>query len=280
MKCRDANGQRALAIDGKMLRLHEALFFEDTQVMATRRPFHRRQPLSPPKEGFLSSVLGEFLDPIDAVFAIFFSILFALLFTLSYGILMYRGILDSSFASGYGQNLFVAILGAVTIWGMIDGVIYGLSELFARQERYRLLQYVQSNGGEETAVAAIADTLDFILEPITSDDQRDALYQDILGTLREAEPQAVGLQRADVIGAAAVVLLSVAAVMPSLLPLLLLPENTALAIRASNAISILVIFATGYSWGVHTDNNPWKSGLLLASVCLLMVLAAILLGGY
>jgi VIT1/CCC1 family predicted Fe2+/Mn2+ transporter len=174
--------------------------------------------------------------------------------------------------------LFVAILGAVTAWGIIDAVMYALTEVLARRERYRLLRYVQSSSSEESAVTAIAWELDFILEPITTSDQRDALYQDILVHLNEAEPQAVGLQRDDLVGAGAVVALSLLAVLPSLLPLLLL-SDTALAIRLSSLISVLVIFATGYSWGVHTDTNPWKSGLLLAGVCLAMVVVAVVLGG-
>lgn len=246
--------------------------------MSTRRLLHRRRPSAPPKESILTNVLGEFLDPIDALFTIFFSILFALLFTLSYSVFIYRGIIDSSFASGYGQELFAAILGAVAAWGIIDGVIYVLGEVFARGERYRLLQYVHTSDSEETAIAAIADELDFILEPITTDAQRQALYHDVLGHLSQAEPQAAGLQREDVVGAVAAVLLSVVAVLPSLLPLLLLPNNTALAISISNVISIFVVFATGYGWGIHTDTNPWKIGLLLASVCLSMVVVAMLLG--
>jgi len=227
----------------------------------------------------LSNVLGEFLDPIDALFTIFFSILFALLFTLSYGILIYHGIISSSFVNGYGQELFVTILGAVTAWGIIDGVLYVLGGVLARSERYRLLQYVQTSDSEEEAATAIAYELDFILEPITSDEQRHALYHDIRAYLSQAEPQAVGIQREDVLGGVATVLLSVVVVLPSLLPLLLLPDNTALAIRISNVVSFVVIFAAGYSWGLHTDTNPWKVGLLLSSVCLAMVLVAMLLGG-
>ena len=142
-----------------------------------------------------------------------------------------------------------------------------------------MLQYVQSSDSDEEAATAIAYELDFILEPITSDAQRHALYHDIRAYLSQAEPQAVGVQRDDVIGAVATVLLYVVAALPSLLPLLLLPDNTALAIRISNIISFCVIFATGYSWGVHTDTNPWKIGLLLSSLCLAMVLVAIWLGG-
>ena len=247
--------------------------------MLRERHRQRRRPSTPPRESFLSNVLGEYLDPIDALFTIFFSILFALLFTLSYAILIKHGVISSSFASGYGQELFFTILGAITAWGIIDGVLYILAGVFARSERLRLLQSVQTSDSEEEAATAIAYELDFILEPITSDEQRHALYHDIRAYLSQAEPQAVGLHREDVVGAVATVLLSVVAVLPSLLPLLLLPDDTALAIRISNVVSFLVIFATGYSWGIHTDTNPWKIGLLLSSVCLAMVLVAMLLGG-
>ena len=91
----------------------------------------------------------------------------------------------------------------------------------------------------------MADELDFILEPITSDEQRKALYHDMLAYLRQAEPKAVGFQRADAVGALAVVLLYVVAVLPSMLPLLLVPDNFALAIRISNVVSLIVVFATG-----------------------------------
>lgn len=247
--------------------------------MSKRRIAHRRRTATPPKEGVLTNVLGKFLDPIDALIAIFFSILFALLFTLSYSIFIFRGLIDTSYFSGYGQDLFVAIIGVITAWGIIDGVIYALSEYLMRGERYRLLQYIHSSDDEETAVAAIADELDFILEPITSEEQRQALYHDMLAHLSQAEPQAVGLQREDLIGGTAMVLVSVIAVLPSLLPLLLLPQNTELAIRISNVVSFFVIFATGYSWGIHTGANPLKIGFFLASICFAMVFVAMLLGG-
>ena len=239
----------------------------------------RRSSMAPPREGLLSNVLGAFLDPIDALFTIFFSILFALLFTLSYAVLIYYESLGPLLSGGDGRDLFLAILGAVTAWGLIDGVLYALGEVLARRERYRLLQYVQTSDSDEAAAAAIADELDFILEPITSDEQRHALYHDMLAHLRQAEPQAIRLRRDDVVGAVATTVLSVVVVLPSLIPLLLLPNDITLAIHISNGVSLAVIFATGYSWGTHTSTSPWKTGLLLASVCLAMVVIAALLGG-
>jgi hypothetical protein len=55
----------------------------------------RRRQRTRPKETFLSSIVGEFIDPIDALLTIFYSILFALLFTLSYSVLIYRGVAAS-----------------------------------------------------------------------------------------------------------------------------------------------------------------------------------------
>jgi len=239
----------------------------------------RRRQSSRPRETFLSNVVGEFIDPIDALLTVFYSIFFALLFTLSYSVLIYRGVISSSFAGGYGQDLFVTILGAATAWGIIEGVLYVMSEVLTRRERHRLLQYVQTSDSDEEADLAIANELDFILEPITNDEQRHALHRHIRAYLSQAQPQAVGLKREDVTGAAATVLLYVVAVLPSLLPLLLLPHDTRLAIHISSVVSFLVIFATGWVWGIHTGTNPWKTGFMLSSVCLAMFLVANLLGG-
>lgn len=124
-----------------------------------------------------------------------------------------------------------------------------MSEVLTRRERHRLLQYVQASDSDEEADAAIGNELDFILEPITSEEQRHALHRDIRVYLSQAQPQAIGLKREDVMGAVATVLLYVVAVLPSLLPLLILPNDTKLAIHISSVVSFLVIFATGCVWG-------------------------------
>ena len=207
--------------------------------MARERHRLRRRPKTPPRESFLSGVLGEYLDPIDSLFSILYSVLFALVFTLSYEILIYRGGTESGFSSGYGQRLALVTLGAVTGWGIIEGAAYLLGSLLARSERHRLLRAVQASSSDEEAVSTVADELDFILEPITSDEQRNALYHDMLGYLRHAEPRAAGFQREDVVGALTVVLLYIVAVLPSMLPLFLVPDNFPLAIRVSNVVSLL-----------------------------------------
>ena len=241
--------------------------------MSVRRTVHLVKPEVTPRVGFL----GHLLDPIDRLSETIYSVLIALIFTLAYRILMLNN--DFSFSSGYGFNVSFAILGAALAWGIIDGIMYALISVFQRRERHRLLQQIKTAKTMETAVTIIADELDFILEPITSSEQRDALYVDILDHLREGKSQKVGLQREDVVGALGSVLVAFLAVLPSLVPLMLLPQNTALAIRISNFVSFIVLFSAGYGWGKHTHTNPWQTGLLLAGVGLIMVLIAIPLGG-
>jgi VIT1/CCC1 family predicted Fe2+/Mn2+ transporter len=97
--------------------------------------------------------------------------------------------------------------------------------------------------------------------------------------LRGGSPRPVGFKREDFAGALGCVLVAVLAILPSLLPFVLLRNDLALAIRASNVVSFVMLFVAGYQWGQHTGASPWKTGALLVTVGLVMVLIAIPLGG-
>ncbi len=118
-----------------------------------------------------------------------------------------------------------------------------------------------------------------MLEPITGEEQRRLLYADILDHLRDSRPQPVMLTREDLYGALACVVVALLAVLPSLLPLVLLRDYSWVAIRTSNFISIVVLFVTGYRWGKYSGGGPIKTGLLLAAMGVMLAAIAIPLGG-
>lgn len=243
--------------------------------MSTRRASFRIRHGAKPKESFLNHLL----DPIDRLSEAVYSILIVLTFTLAYSIFRLSGDPEAVAWVGYGRELFFAVLGATVAWGVIDGIMYALMSLFERGERHRLLQQLQTADTEEEGVAIIGDELDYILEPITREAERQLLYQEVFAYLREGEARPVGLRRDDLTGAAGSALVAVTAVIPSLVPLYLFSDDLTLAIRMSNVISFIVLFALGHSWGRHTGANPLKTGLSLAAIGLLMVLIAIPLGG-
>jgi VIT1/CCC1 family predicted Fe2+/Mn2+ transporter len=172
-----------------------------------------------------------------------------------------------------------AALGATVAWGVIDGILYALFEVLGRSERHRLLWHIQAANTRDEAVAAVADEFDYMLEPITGEEQRRTLYLDILDHLRDSQPRAVGLKREDLTGGLASVLIAVLAVTPSFLPLFIFYNDYDLAIRLSNVVSFIVLFAAGYEWGRYTGMTPWKTGLLVMAVGALLVGIAIPLGG-
>lgn len=223
--------------------------------------------------------LGRLLDPIDWLSEAIYSILIVLTFTLAFRLIMLNNAPDHPVSAEYSDELLLAALGATFAWGVIDGIMYALLAVFERGERHRLLRNLQAAKTDAEAVAVIADEFDYILEPITGESERLVLYQDVFEHLRDSRPRPIGLQWDDFTGALASVLVAIVAVLPSLLPFVLLREHYLLALRVSNIVSFIMLFALGYRWGQYTGANPWKIGVLLAAVGLIMVLVAIPLGG-
>lgn len=243
--------------------------------MAARRANRTRHRPKPdkPKEGFLAHLL----DPIDRLAETIYSVLILLTFTLAFRIFNLSS--GEAVSSEYVNELLIGAFLAILAWGVIDGIVYVLTEVFERGEKHRILLYIESADTPEEAVEAIADELDFILEPITSENQRQSLYAEILEHLHGSAPQPVRLKRADLTGGAASVLVAVLAVLPSLAPFILFRNDHDLAIRVSNIVSFAVLFYSGYEWGKYTGTNPLKTGFLLVAVGVLLVAIAIPFGG-
>jgi VIT1/CCC1 family predicted Fe2+/Mn2+ transporter len=226
-----------------------------------------------PKEGFMAHLL----DPIDRLAETIYSILVLLTFTLAFRIFNLEP--GQMITDEYVNELLTGAIIAIIAWGTIDGIVYVLTEVFERGEKHRILWKIESATTHEMAIKAIAEEVEFILEPITSETQREALYEDILEQLRDSEPQPVRLKREDLTGGLASILIAFLAVLPSLVPFALLRHDYNLAIRLSNVVSFGVLFYTGHEWGRYTSTNPWKTGLLLVLVGVLLVAIAIPFGG-
>lgn len=224
-------------------------------------------------------LLTRLLDPIDWLSEAIYSILIVLTFTLAFGIIHPDDNLGQAVPAAVTDELLFAALGATVAWGMIDGIMYALLSLFERSERHRLLRQIGAAKTEEAGVQVIAEEFDYILEPIIEQDERYGLYGSMLAHLRISQVRPIGFKRKDFAGALGSLLVAVLAVLPSLVPLIVLRENYMLAIRTSNVVSFTMLFLAGYQWGKHTGTNPWTTGLLLSIVGALMVLIAIPLGG-
>jgi hypothetical protein len=124
----------------------------------------------------------------------------------------------------------------------------------------------------------VANELDETLAPISSEPKRLELYRDVVQSVRSVPPRSPRPRAGDWLAAMAVFWLVVFVNMPALLPFFFF-DDPFLALRASNAILTGLVFFVGYKWGAATGMSPWGTGLALSSLCVVLVLIAIPLGG-
>lgn len=236
------------------------------------------QHLSPPttaKESFLA----RFLDPVDRLVEGIYSVLIVLTFTLAFDVYQAQTSAGKSFMSAVVLQLFLASLGCAVAWGLIDGVMYVLTSMFQRGEKHRLAVAVRGATDEEAAVALLAAQLDDTYADIASEQERAAYYRSLYTKLQSTVPHSVGFKKEDFAGALGVLLVAVLAALPVVLPLLLASVNSTLALRLSNFAAVAMLYWMGHSWGRHVGSVPWKIGLGLLLIGVVMVSVAIPLGG-
>lgn len=239
-----------------------------------KRSFHSAQIGAKPQPAFLENVI----DPLDRLSESVFSILILLTFTMTSWMLGFSETHDQEPNAQNILDLAIAALVTITAYGVIDGVIYTLLTMFGRGQSYHLLQCVQAAESDQKAVTVIADNLDYILEPITGEKDRQIIYSNILTCLRGSRPRKIGLKKEDVIAGLTHVLIAVLAVTPSLLPLVVLRQNPQTAILVSNSVSFALLFLVGYRWGKYSGANPWKTGLIILAIITTLVLFLFWLG--
>jgi hypothetical protein len=225
------------------------------------------------------SYLTRILDPIDRMSETIFSILIVLIFTLAYRALSLLPINNDIMPLNDPITIFRAALGAVVAWGIIDGIMYGIFSVFERKDMVRFLNEIQASPSDDSGLKIIAEEFDYIFDPITDDAQRLSIYVQVLRALKDMQPKKVTIKTEDILGAGAVFMAAIIAVIPSLVPLVIFRENYFLALRLSNLFSFLMLFITGYRWGKYSGYKPLVTGLIIMSIAILMGILAIPLGG-
>jgi VIT1/CCC1 family predicted Fe2+/Mn2+ transporter len=86
------------------------------------------------------------------------------------------------------------------------------------------------------------------------------------------------LQKSDWRGALAVFLWVFVTTLPVALPFVFMDDVT-WAMRVSNVIAIVLLFLTGYAFGRCAAYNPWRTGLAMVVLGVVLVVVTIMLGG-
>jgi VIT family len=207
------------------------------------------------------------LDPIARVSEILFGLIMALTFT---------GTLSAASAGREEvRTLLVGAIGCNIAWGLVDAVMFLMSELTERGRGLLTLHAVHNAASPREAHAAIGGALPPVLAKVLSANDLENMRQ---GLLRVGALPARGLDKRDWLGALAVFLLVVLSTFPVVIPFLFF-QDVQLALRMSNLVAIAMMFVCGVLLGRHGGYHPWRTGFSVVLLGVVLVGITIALGG-
>jgi VIT1/CCC1 family predicted Fe2+/Mn2+ transporter len=210
---------------------------------------------------------GRLLDPIDRISEILFGLIMAITIVGSLSI--------ADAGRDEMRTVTMAALGCNLAWGLVDAVMY-LVRTVTERSRNRAVakQIVGADAG--IAHQLIASTLPDHIAVITGTDEVEGMRRRLLGLQPDGRPI---LRAGDYFEAIGIFLLVVIATFPVVAPFLL-TSNAALAFRASQMISLGMLFWAGFALGKYAGlAKPLRSGGVAALFGAALIGAVKALGG-
>ena len=208
------------------------------------------------------------LDPVSRISEIIFGVLMALSFT---------GSLNAA-TSGREEvrTVMLTALGCNLAWGLVDAVMYLVATLTGRARNQMLLRMVRSASDPQSAHAGIAEALPGRMGEEMGAEGLEDIRQHLLAL--PDTPARVRFGQDDFLGALGVFLLVVLSTFPVVVPFMFI-SKMALAMRASNAVALVLLFIGGYRIGHYAGGVAWRAGLAMAAVGGVLVSIIMALGG-
>jgi VIT1/CCC1 family predicted Fe2+/Mn2+ transporter len=208
------------------------------------------------------------LDPIERVSEVIFGLLMAMTFIGSLSV--------ATAGREEVRTMMIAALGCNLAWGLADAVMYLVGTVTGRTRNRTLLARVRGGADAATGQALVAEALPEGLPAAVGVEGLEALRRRLVES--RVQPTGPGLGAADFKGALGVFLLVVAATFPAVVPFMVF-DQAALAVRASNAVALVILFIAGWMLARYAGGNPWRSGAAMAVTGAVLVAVIMALGG-
>jgi len=207
------------------------------------------------------------LDPVERVSEVIFGLIMALTFTCSLSV--------ATSGRQEVREMLIGALGCNLAWGIVDAVMYVITSMVQRAREFALVRAVKSLD-DATARRLVHDHMSEALAPAA-----DEVWLDrTVGRLRAlpAPSSRASVTAADVRAAIAVLLFVFVSTLPVAVPFVFIraPEH---ALRISNAVAILMLFAAGAALARFAGLPRFRLGLGVAVLGSALVGLTIALGG-
>jgi len=208
------------------------------------------------------------LDPIDRISEILFGLIMVLSFTGSISVV--------SDGKAEIKDLLWAALGCNLAWGIIDAIFYLMGRMFERGHGLSILKKLKLTKDKVTSRNLLKDELPPVIASVLEPEEIDK-FKDRLLKLDDL-PKSRLLTISDLRAGFFIFVLVFASTFPVSLPFIFL-TNTAIALRISNGIALLILFFGGVSVGKYAGFKPYWTGIILAILGIILVALTMALGG-
>ena len=174
------------------------------------------------------------------------------------------------------RGMLIGALGCNLAWGLIDGIMYLMGCMSDRAQRIHMLRSVRRATRPEEAHHQILQALPPTVAPALQTAELERIREH-LNRLPEP-PERPHLRRRDWRGAFGVFLLVFLSTLPVVIPFVFM-HNAREALRVSNLIAVLMLFATGYAFGRCVGHRPVITGIVMVVVGSVLVAITMALGG-
>jgi VIT1/CCC1 family predicted Fe2+/Mn2+ transporter len=192
-------------------------------------------------------------------------------------VLTFTGSLSAA-ESGHAEvrSMLLGALGCNLAWALIDALMYLMGSLSERAASARLVLSLQKAATANEAQRAITS----VVPPVVASALTQEDFQRIRREAMEMPglPERARLEKQDLLGAVAVFLLVIASTIPVVLPFFFIADALT-ALRASNAIAIVMMFALGFQFGRLAGYRPLLTGGSMVVLGSAIVALTIALGG-
>lgn len=210
----------------------------------------------------------RWLDPNTRVAELLFGLIMVLTFTGS------LSVADSG--RDDVRAMLIGALGCNIAWGIIDALFYLMGCLSEKGAGIRTLWTLRRAKAPEEGHRVIAGALPPMVAATLDAADYESMRQKLL-QLPEP-PTRPWLAKEDLLGALAVFLWVFVVTFPVTIPFMFM-DNLWQAMRASNAIAIVLLFLTGYKFGSISAYRPWLTGIAMVILGTIVVSFTIALGG-
>jgi hypothetical protein len=208
------------------------------------------------------------LDPIARISEVLFGLIMALTFT---------GSLSAGEAGRADvRTMLVGAIGCNLAWGLVDAVMYLMSTLTERSRGLLTLRLIRQATDPQEADQIIADALPPVVASSLGPSQMSILREQLIKM--PGLPPRVRLLNDDWLGAAGVFILVFVSTFPLVIPFIFI-QDTFAALRVSNGIALILLCWCGSSLGRYAGGRPWRTGLAMVLLGVVLVGITIALGG-